>query len=58
MASRDNINERILKEIDSLQTGKEYKEFLKRILAFELENIDRKPQYKDEYERIVNEVFF
>jgi len=59
MSSKEEINDRILKEIGSLSTDKKNKDFLKDILIFELEIIDKgKPVFRDKYEEILIDIFF
>ena len=59
MVSQIKIHDRILTEIELLQTEDEIKEFLKRILNFELDVADMgKPAYTEEYEKILYEMFF
>ena len=53
------IQERILKEIKGVKADKKIKEFLGKLLSFELDIIDKgRPVFKPDYERMLNEVFF
>ncbi len=50
-----DINERILNEIDQLETDADIKEFLKEVLQFEIDIIDKgKPEYRDAYLELIN----
>lgn len=56
---RHEINKRIVKEIDSLATNGEIKEFLKEILSFELDILDKgSPRFSETYEEIFNKIFY
>jgi len=58
MKGRHEINKRIVKEIDNLDAQDEIKEFLKEILSFELDIIDKgSPRFSETYEEIFNRVF-
>ncbi|HHT9141172.1 MAG: hypothetical protein HY715_09320 [Planctomycetes bacterium] len=58
MKARHEINKRIVKEIDNLATQEEIKEFLKEILSFELDIIDKEhPRFSETYDEIFNRVF-
>ena len=46
----DNINKKILKKIEELNTDIEIKSYVKDILLFEIEHMDEsRPQYREEY---------
>lgn len=50
-----DINSRILREIDELETETEMKEFLKEVLQFEIDIIDKgRPEYRDAYLELIN----
>jgi len=52
------INTRIIKEIDALTADPKINEYLKEILDFELNNLDKaKSQYIDEYSEKLNLIF-
>ena len=58
MKTRSEINKRILKEIDALGTNKEIKEFLKEILSFELDILDKGgSKYSETYNEIFSKIF-
>lgn len=58
MKAQHEINKRILREIDKLDTHKDIKQFLKEILSYELDNIDRgSPRFTETYNEIFNRVF-
>ena len=58
MKPHHEINERILREIDQLDTHKDVKEFLKEILSFELDVVDEgRPRFTEQYNEIFNKVF-
>lgn len=58
MSSKDEINEKILNEIDALKADKKIKEFLRKILLLELEIMDEgRPAFKEKYEKILNDIF-
>jgi len=58
MKARHEINKRILKEIDNLDTKDEIKEFLKEILSFELDILDKgSPKFTETYDEIFDKIF-
>jgi hypothetical protein len=58
MKGRHEINKRIVNEIDKLEAKKEVKEFLKEILSFELDIIDKgSPRFSERYEELFNKIF-
>ena len=58
MKPHHEINERILREIDQLDTHEDVKEFLKEILSFELDIIDKgSPRFTETYNEIFNKGF-
>jgi hypothetical protein len=53
------VNERILDEIKSLKVNSKMKEFLEKILNFELDIMDQgRPNFSTQYNQILEEVFF
>jgi len=59
MSSKDEINKKILNEIDILKADEKIKEFLKEILLLELEIMDEgKPAFREKYEKILNDIFY
>ena len=55
MAIQYDINDRILQEIDHLETESDMKDFLKDVLQFEIDIIDKgKPEYRDAYMDLIN----
>ena len=56
---KGQIHERILNEIKKVKAEKPMKDFLEKILEFELDILDKgRPVFKPDYERMLNEVFF
>lgn len=54
MGSQSGVNSRILKEVDKADISKTHREFLKDILAIELDNMDKdrkKPRYIEDYKK-------
>lgn len=50
-----DINDRILREIDQLDADSDMKEFLKEVLQFEIDIIDKgRPEYRDAYLDLIN----
>ena len=58
MKARHEINKRIVKEIDNLNAKDGIKEFLKEILSFELDIIDKgSPRFSETYDELFNRIF-
>ncbi len=52
------VNNRILKEIEALNSDENQKLFLREIMEFELENIDKEmPKYTEEYKNLIAKIF-
>ncbi len=59
MSDKDEINEKILDEIESLKVNDKMKEFLSGILLLELDIMDEgRPVFKEKYEKMLNDIFF
>ena len=53
------VHDRILDEIKDVKADKQMKDFLKIILEFELDILDKgRPVFKPDYDRMLNETFF
>jgi len=56
--NEEDINQRIIKDIEKLSVTKEMKSFLREILKIEYSNIGKaQPQYKQEFSQILLENF-
>lgn len=58
MSAEEDINQRIIKDIEKLDVDKKMKVFLREILKIEYSNTGRaQPQYKQDFTRILLENF-
>lgn len=54
MTSQSGVNTRIMKEVDKADISKAHRDFLKDILAIELDNLDKereRPRYIEDYKK-------
>ncbi len=57
MKSQSAINDRIIREIDNLDSDIKIKKFLREILHVELDIMDQeKPHYADQYKAILDKI--
>lgn len=58
MQKNIEVNKRILNEIDALKVDEKQKLFLKEIIDFELDNIDKDiTRFTEEYKNIIVKIF-